>query len=58
MRGDTAHEGPAEPQQINKSDRNDAGGIAQMMRVGRLAARTRHHQIQINRPLSFNNVAR
>ena len=32
--GNTAHEGAAQAQQVNKSDRNDARGIAQMMRVG------------------------
>jgi len=34
LRGDAAHEGFADAQQINKTDRNDARGIAQMTRVG------------------------
>src|SRR5437764_2585205 len=34
LRRDAAHEGSAEAQQVNKTDRNDARGIAQMMRVG------------------------
>src|SRR6476469_7808786 len=34
LRRDAAHEGIVTAQQINKTDRNDARGIAQMMRVG------------------------
>src|SRR5205085_12135096 len=34
LRRDAAHEGFADGQQVNKTDRNDARGIAQMMRVG------------------------
>ena len=34
LRRDAAYEGFVTAQQINKTDRNDARGIAQMMRVG------------------------
>src|SRR3546814_13953911 len=34
LRGDAAHESLLKAQQVNKSDRHDARGIAQMMRVG------------------------